>query len=198
MTTDSQPKPQPRGRPRDAQSHEAILAATLELLNEVGYPRLTMEGVAMRAGVGKSTIYRWWDSKLDLLLEAAAPHIAIGVVPDTGSTRGDLMAALDQVITTYANSVAAHVIFAVVADLEDDPRLRAIFRDTAVLPWRASLAEAIERGKARGDLSSDLDTQFVIDLLVGMVFQRVLIVPQPMIEGLALRLVDLVMDGTFP
>jgi len=198
MATEEAPNPDVRGRPRDPKSHQAILAATLELLNEVGYPRLTMEGVAKRAGVGKSTIYRWWDSRLDLLLEAAAPHIAIGVVPDTGSTRGDLMAALDQVIATYADRVAGHVIFAVIAGLEDDPRLRAIFRDTAVLPWRASLAEAIERGKARGDFPSSLDVQFVIDLLVGMVFQRVLVVPEPMTDGLAERLVDLVMNGNLP
>ena len=198
MATDSLPEPDARGRPRDTRSHEAILAATLELLNEVGYQRLTVEGVAKRARVGKSTIYRWWESKLDLVLEATAPHVDIGLVPDTGSTRGDLMAGLDQVIGTYADSVAAHVIFAVIADLEEDPRLRVTFRNTRVLPWRTSLAEAIERGKARGDLRSDLDVQFVIDLLVGMVFQRVLIVPEPLTDGLAQRLVDLVVDGTLP
>lgn len=99
-----------------------------------------MEGVAKRAAVGKSTIYRWWHSKLDLLLEAAAPHLEIGLVPDTGSTRGDLIAGVGQAIDTYSDRVAAHVIFVVIADLEEDPRLREIFRKTWVLPgesqWR--------------------------------------------------------------
>jgi AcrR family transcriptional regulator len=197
----SEPTPTPnaatrwRGRPRDTRSHQAILAAALDLLNEVGYQRLTMEGVAKRAGVGKSTIYRWWQSKLYLLLEAAAPHLEIGLVPDTGSTRGDLTAGVGQAIDTYSDRVAAHVIFAVITDLEEDPRLGEIFRETWVLPWRASMADAIERGVSRGDLPKGLDIQFLIDVLVGTIFQRVLIVRQPMTKSLVKRLVDLVMEG---
>jgi len=187
-----------RGRPRDSSAHQAILAATLELLDEVGYQRLTIEGVAKRARVGKSTIYRWWESKLDLLLEAAAPHLEIGLVPDTGNTRRDLAAGIRQAIDTYSDRVAADVIFVVIADLEEDPRLRDIFRKTWVLPWRTSMAQAIERGVSRGDLPRALDVQFVIDVLVGTIFQRVLIVPQPMTKGLAKRLVDLVMEGKLP
>lgn len=187
-----------RGRPRDARSHQAILAATLEMLQQVGYQRLTMEGVAKRAGVGKATIYRWWASKLDLVLEAAAPHLEIGLVPDTGSTRGDLLAGADQVIRTYADPIAALVIFIVVAALEEDPRLRLTFRDRWVLPWRASLAEALERGIARGDLPASVNIQFAIDLLVGTVFQRVLIVPEPLTEGLAGDLVDLLTENKLP
>lgn len=190
--------PQKPGRPRDEQSHAAILESTLDMLLETGYTGVTMEEVARRAGVGKATIYRWWDSKLDLVLEAAAPHLEIGSVPNTGSTRGDLRAAMDQVITTYADPVAAMVIFVVIADLEKDARMRDIFRSTWVLPWRRSLAAAIERAKGRGDVPARLDTPFIIDILVGTVFQRVLIVPEPETEGLADHLVDLVLEGTLP
>lgn len=195
--TKQQPAPRP-GRPRDPQSHTAILEATKEMLLEVGYGGVTMEEVARRAGVGKATIYRWWESKLDLVLEAATPHLDIGLVPDTGSTRDDLRAGMDQVIRTYADQIAAIVIFVVIADLEKDARMRDIFRSTWVVPWRQSLAAAIERGKGRGDLPLGLDTQFAIDLLVGTVFQRVLIVPNPTTEGLADQLVDLVVDGRLP
>ncbi len=187
-----------RGRPRDARSHAAILKATLNLLNELGYQRLTMEGVAKRAGVGKATLYRWWSSKLDLLLEAAAPHLEIGLVPDTGSTRRDLTAGVEQAIATYSDPIAAHVIFVVIADLEEDPRFKETFRGTWVYPWRASMASAMERGIARGDLPANLDVQFAIDLLVGTIFQRVLIIHEPMTEGLAQRLVDLVTNGRLP
>jgi AcrR family transcriptional regulator len=186
------------GRPRDAKAHAAILQATLEVLAEVGYPNLTMEEVARAAGVGKATIYRWWDSKLHLVLEAAAPHLEIGLVPDTGTTRNDLLAATDQVIHTYANPIAAIVIYAVIADLEQDVRLRDTFRAVWVLPWRQSLTEALERGVARGDLAAGTDIPFVVDLIVGIVFQRVLIVPEPMTDGLAEGIVDLVMEGELP
>jgi AcrR family transcriptional regulator len=186
------------GRPRDPRSHAAILEATREVLVEVGYPNLTMEEVARVAGVGKATIYRWWDSKLHLVLEAAAPHLEIGLVPDTGTTRDDLMIAADQVINTYADPIAAIVIYAVIADLEQDVRLRDTFRTRWVLPWRTSLAEAIERGVARGDFAPGTDIPLVVDLMVGIVFQRVLIVPEPMTGGLAEAITDLVLEGKLP
>lgn len=187
-----------RGRPRDTRSHAATLDATLSLLVEHGYQRLTVEAVARRAGVGKATIYRWWDSKLDLVLEAATPHLEIGLVPDTGTTEGDLIAAMHQVIHTYSDPIAAIVIFVVIADLEQDARLRQTFRDTWVLPWRQSLAQAIGRGVDRSDLPAGLDVQYAIDVLVGTVFQRVLIVPSPMTDGLAESLVELVLAGDLP
>lgn len=200
---DEGPGPEPddtrprRGRPRDTRVHAATLRATLDLLLDVGYQRLTLERVAQQAEVGKATIYRWWDSKLDLVLEAARPHLEIGLVPDTGSTRGDLTIAMEQIIATYADPIAATVIFVVIADLEKDGRLRDIFRATWVLPWRSSLAAAVERGVGRGDLPRDLDVQFLIDVLVGTVFQRVLVVRGPL-TGLADRLVQLVLDGHLP
>lgn len=187
-----------RGRPRDRASQVAILAATRDLLVEMGYQRLSLERVARRAGVGKATIYRWWDSKLDLVLEAAAPHLEIGLVPDTGTTRGDLVAAIHQVIGTYADPIAAIVIFAVIADLEADTRLRDEFRATWVAPWRQSLVEALRRGIGRGELPADVDLSLLVDLLVGTVFQRVLIVPEPMSAGLADDLVQLVLHGRLP
>lgn len=198
LPSDDLDKGRGRGRPRDARSHRAILDTTLSLLVELGYQRLTLEQVARQAGVGKATIYRWWDSKLDLVLEAATPHLQIGLVPDTGSTRDDLMAAMEQVIRTYNDPIAAIVIFVVIADLEQDARLRHIFRSTWVLPWRTSLAEAIGRGVDRGDLPTGLDIQFAIDMLVGAVLQRVLIVPSPMTDGLAESLVEVVMTGDLP
>jgi AcrR family transcriptional regulator len=179
-------------------AHRAILEATLTTLQDSGYPGLTLEQVARRAGVGKATIYRHWDSKLDLVLEAAAPHLDIGVVPDTGNTSRDVRVGLDQIITTYSDPVAAIVIFAVLAGLEPDQRLRQLFRSTYVLPWRASMSAALERGVKRGDLPAALDVAFTVDVMVGTVFQRVLVVPQPLAKGLAEHLLDLVLHGRMP
>jgi AcrR family transcriptional regulator len=189
--------PSGRGRPRDARSHAAVLEQTRDLLTEVGYQSVTMEEIARRAGVGKATLYRWWDSKLDVVLEAAAPHLEIGLVPDTGTTRGDLAAAIEQVIATYSDPIAAIVILVVIAHLEQDARLASTFRSTWVMPWRESLSAAIERGVARGDIPAT-DPEFVIDLLVGTVFQRVLIVPTPQVEGLVDHLVGLVLEQRLP
>jgi AcrR family transcriptional regulator len=186
------------GRPRDPKAHRAILEATLTTLQDSGYPSLTLEEIARRARVGKATIYRHWESKLDLVLEAASPHLAIGVVPDTGDTGRDVRVGLDQIITTYSDPVAAIVIFAVLAGLEPDQRLRQRFRSAYVLPWRASMAAALERGVTRHDLPADLDIAFTVDLIVGTVFQRVLVVSEPLIEGLAEHLCELVLHGQLP
>lgn len=174
-----------RGRRRDPGAQGAILRATRDLLLEVGYTGLTIESVARRAGVGKSTIYRWWATKGALVLEATAEHLAIGVVPDTGDTREDLVVAARQLIDTFSDRLASVVIFAVIAHLEDDPSMAVAFRDTWVYPWRRSAAEALERGIARGDLPADLDVALCLDVLVGTVFQRTLVLAQPETEGLA-------------
>jgi AcrR family transcriptional regulator len=183
----------PRGRPRSRQSQRAILAAALESLDEVGYQRLTIQGVARRAGVSKATIYRWWPSKSELVLDAAADHLAIGLVPDSGSTRADLRAAGDQLVATFSDRIAAIVILAAIARVDDDPEMAAEFRRRSVLPWRTSAAAALERGVARGDLRSDLDVALALDILVGTVFQRTLVVATPMTEGLAESRVDVLL-----
>lgn len=182
-----------RGRPRDPEAQGAILEATRQLLLEVGYPGLTIEAVARRAGVGKSTIYRWWDTKGALVLEATADHLAIGVVPDTGETREDLLVATRQLIDTFTDRFASIVIFAVIAHLEDDPHMALTFRDTWVYPWRRSAAEAIDRGIARGDLPADADPDLYLDVLVGSVFQRTLVLAVPATDGLAEALVGMIL-----
>ncbi len=195
MTTQATSKAQ-RGRPRDPRIQQSILQATREILDEVGYSRLTIEGVAARAGAGKATVYRWWSTKGELVLEAVADHIAIGVVSDTGDTRGDLLIATQQLIETFSDRLAGIVIFAAIANLDDDPNMARIFRETAVMPWRQSAVEAIQRGIDRGDLPADTDIVFTLDVIVGTVFQRTLVVAQPQTEGLSRSIIDLLISSS--
>ena len=163
------------------------------MLGKVGYARLTVEGVAAKSGAGKATIYRWWPTKGDLALEAAGADIEIGIVPDTGDTRQDLLIAAEQLTTTFSRRLAGIVIFAAVSTLDDDPNMAETFREKYVYPWRKSAAEAIQRGIERGDLSADTDVQFLLDVVVGTVFQRTLVVREPMIDGLAEQILSLVL-----
>lgn len=186
-------EPSRRGRKRDPSAQAAILAATRDVMLEVGYPRLSIEGVARRAGVGKATIYRWWPSKGALALEAAAEHIAIRQVPDSGDTRTDLRGAADALIDVFVDPIARIVIFAATAGLDDDPGMAATFRAQTVYPWRQGAVLAIQRGIARGDLRPDLDAGLALDVLVGTVFQRTLVIATPVTAGLADALADLIM-----
>jgi AcrR family transcriptional regulator len=186
-------KPPARGRPRDMKAQKAILRATRQMLGKVGYTRLTVEGVAAKSGAGKATIYRWWPTKGDLVLEAAGADIEIGVVPDTGDTREDLRIAIEQLITTFSKRLAGIVIFAAISNLDDDPAMAATFRDKYVYPWRKSAGEAIRRGIDRGDLPADTDAQFLLDVIVGTVLQRTVVIRAPKTEGLSQNILGLVL-----
>lgn len=186
-------QPGRRGRKRDPGAQSAILAATREVLLEVGYHGLTIEGVARRAGVGKATIYRWWPSKGTLVLEAAAEHIAIRQAPDSGDTRVDLREAAQALIDVFLDPIARIVIFAATAGLDDDPGMATAFRSETVYPWRQSTVLAIQRGIARGDLRADLDAALALDVMVGTVFQRTLVVATPAVAGLADAIADLLL-----
>ncbi|RYH06765.1 TetR/AcrR family transcriptional regulator [Tropicimonas sp. IMCC6043] len=171
------------GRPRSERSKAAILLAVRELLLKDGYANLTIEAVAQRAGVSKATIYRWWKTKGELVLEAAEQEIAIGTVPDTGDSRVDIDAAIGQLIDTFTRPLASIVIFAAITTGSSDPNMAHLFRDRFVYPWRVSACEALERARARGDVLAD-DPQFLLDVIVGTVFQRTLVMKGPMIDGL--------------
>jgi AcrR family transcriptional regulator len=186
-------QPARRGRKRDPAAQFAILAATRELMLEVGYHRLSIEGVARRAGVGKATIYRWWPTKGSLVLEASAEHIAIREVTDSGETRTDLREAVQALIDVFVDPIARIVICAATAGLDDDPGMAAGFRSQTVYPWRQSATVAIQRGIGRGDLRADLDVALALDVLVGTVFQRTLVIATPAVIGLADMVADLIL-----
>ena len=108
MTTDG-PGQQTAGRPRSEEAHQAILDATLELLVEVGFSALTVEGVASRAGVGKATIYRRWPSKLPLVVEAFGQLPGFEEV-DTGNVEEDLKQMLRHYIQAFNSTPLSSVL----------------------------------------------------------------------------------------
>jgi AcrR family transcriptional regulator len=179
------------GRPRDRDTHAAILAATRRLLLENGYHRLTFEAVASAAGTSRSTVYRWWPTRGTLVLEAAAHNMNIGEVPDTGDSRTDIQIAIHQLIETFSDRLAGIVIMAAIANLDNDMQMATTFRETTVYPWRTTAAEAIQRAVDRGDLPADTDVQFLLNVIVGTVFQCTITPATPMTDGLEEGLLEL-------
>ena len=151
-----------------------------------------MEAVAGDAGVSKATIYRWWKTKGELVLEAANKDISIGLVPETKDPRQDVEAAIDQLVDTFSRPLASIVIFAAITTGGDDPVMAQIFRDKYVYPWRVSAAAALVR--TLNDKSADAsEVQFLLDVIVGTVFQRTLVLKEPNTAGLKERLLALVL-----
>lgn len=184
-----------RGRPRSGLVHRRILDATRELLAESGFSRLRLEHVAARAGVGKATIYRRWDSKEalcgELLADLAAPHIA---VDDTGDTRAELLACVANPLEAVTATEFGPVIRALLSQIAGNPILGDPFRATVVRARRDEVARVVQRGIARGDLRPDADPELATELLVGPVYFR-LVFGDELTPAFAERVVDAVLRG---
>jgi AcrR family transcriptional regulator len=196
--TKGQPPVTSPERRRSTRSHQAILAATAQLLAEVGYTALTIEGVAAQAGVGKATVYRWWPSKGALVTEAMSAALAMPSFTETGDLRQDLLTVGNGIVETLAHSPAGAVIPALAADLMRDPDMAEQFRDQVIRPRRSAVTRILRRAADRGELPSDVDIDLLLDVYAGAVFYRVLISGEPVTGLLAEQLVGLLLDGKFP
>lgn len=186
------------GRPRDARADRAILTAALELMAERGVHELRMDDVAARAGVGKAAIYRRYRSKDELVADAVAALVSEITVPDTGSTRADLLALMREAVEVYTASVAARAMPSLVEAMSRNPGLAETVRYGFLAGRRAALREVLGRGIERGDLRRDLDIRLALDVLGGPLFYRLLITGDPIDEQLAEGVTDLILRGFAP
>ncbi|MEU4251185.1 TetR/AcrR family transcriptional regulator [Amycolatopsis sp. NPDC026612] len=190
MTDQSRP-----GRKRSEQSRLAILAATLELVAEAGYGALTIEGIAARSGVGKQTIYRWWPSKADVLLDALATKADLQIpLPDTGSFRTDLARFLAGTFELGGKSPVADTLRALMAQAQIDPDFGNRFREDFLFRRRDALGELVGRARERGELPAGLPPGTVIDVVFGTLWYRLLATREPVDGRLADELVTLLAD----
>lgn len=189
--------PMPEEAKRPAETEAAILTATREILGESGVRGLTMEGVAARAGVGKTTLYRRWGSKEDLALEVLldmASQVVVAV-PDLDGTREELVAFVDGSVKVLRTTLMGRVIQGLVPELATDPKLAGPFREQVVAMRLAEVRRIVERGIARGDLRPDTDVTLANELLFGPVYYRLLLSGAPLEPGLAERIVDAVLSA---
>lgn len=183
------------GRPRDARLDEAILKATLELLEEAGYPHLTMEGVARRAGTTKPAIRRRWPSRQHLVISALAESMGTAPTPDTGCTHCDLILGIETLSQAFGGTLGRRTLPALVAELADDPELDRVFTETLFRPRRATTEAALRRGIERGDIRPDADLDLLLDMLGATTYHRVLFGHLPVTDSLAHDVVMAVMEG---
>jgi AcrR family transcriptional regulator len=186
---------------RAERSKQAILDATRELMNaEEGVRTLTVEAVAARSGVAKTTIYRRWRDKWELALDA----VMINMLPrfanpvDVGDTRKELLTFLDSVTKLWASSPYGPAMQGLVSQIATEPELARVYREQVVEPRREQLRPVIERGIARGDLRPDTDLRLVHELLVGPILYRLLLSGPPLNRKLTTSLVDAVLDSFSP
>jgi len=162
---------------RSEEARTAVLEAADDLLAEHGFARLTVEAIAQRAGVAKQTIYRWWPSKTDILVEAFLTDAAEDLTPpDTGDPTADLIAHLTALATFLTESDAGAVFRALTAEGLHDPRLAARLRAEYLSAQRARDRLPLERAVARGELPAATDLDALVDRLVGPLYYRALVI----------------------
>jgi TetR/AcrR family transcriptional regulator of autoinduction and epiphytic fitness len=161
--------------PRVERSRRVILSAAVDLLGEVGYGALTIEALAARAGVGKSTVYRHWPGKLELVEDAIRTLKASVTVPPTGSVRERLTAVLQQVAANIAGSAC---LPAVIDAAERDPEVCAIQRRLAA-ERRQLMVDLLAEGVAAGEVPAHLDLHLLADSLIGPILVRRLLHHEP-------------------
>lgn len=177
-------------RPRvEGERELQILDATLEVLDEVGYDLLTMDAVATRAKASKATLYRRWKGKPELVVAAIMAHKGEPVVPDTGSLRGDLLAA-------YCGSgglndpLTQSVLSAVVTAMVRDPEFAEVYRRDFIGPKVASSRAIYERARERGEVHPDTDLSVLAPALAGIVLHRAFLLGDDVTPELLGRVLD--------
>jgi AcrR family transcriptional regulator len=187
------------GRPRSTECETAILQATRELLVEGGVRGLTIEKVAARAGVAKTTIYRRWRDKDELALAVVLDMVEqVVLLPELGNTREELLAFVNAAVDVLGSTLMGRVMQGLVSDLATDPELAQAFRDGAVSVRDAEVERLVQRGIARGDLRPDTDAGSAHELLIGPVYYRLLLTGQPLDRAFATRTVDAVLRAFAP
>jgi AcrR family transcriptional regulator len=191
------------GRPRSTKAHQAILHATLELFAEEGYDAMSIEAIAERAGVGKTTIYRRWDSKEELVLDAFRGMQAEFPVVDTGNLRNDMIHLL-KLVWDMSNShpLLEKLYVRIVGESRANPDLVRFFSERQLRPRLHLFRQMIERAQACGEIRKDLDPLLVLELFTGSLLSHLLLTG-PLIgasypSDFPEQIVDAVLQGLAP
>lgn len=187
------------GRPRSEQSKDSILTAAFDLLREVGFDRMSIDAVAARAGVGKATIYRWYKSKEDLVVDALTCKKSNAPAPNKGSLAGDMEALVQAAVDADPMSFDRQSCALTISALAGSERLAQIYWTQHVQPRRAVLQVIFTRAKERGELASDADPTLFFDLVHGSLLYNLLMKPGPIdLPRVTRTLVDQLLKGFGP
>ena len=184
------------GRPRSDKAHQAITRAALELVAERGYPGVTIEGIASRAGVAKTTIYRSWPSKAAVVMDAFTRESDSALAfPDTGSAEQDLRQQISHVAKLFSSPEFGRPFVGLLAESQHDSALAEALEKRLIASRREGAAEVLRRGMARGELRAEANVEVAIDILYGAIYYRLLVSHQPLTSEFANAVVDEVFRG---
>lgn len=186
----------PSGRPRSPEAHRAILDSTLALLGELGFERMSIEAIAAHAGVGKTTIYRRWKTKEDLVADALSSVKTTPVVPDTGDLRADVTMLAASFAAAVRDPLGRRVITLIIDTLTNNPALAELYWERFGALKNDALRTVLVRARERGQLREDANLDVFLDLISGYVLYQLLVKPpsQAFQSGIE-QVLDVILQG---
>jgi AcrR family transcriptional regulator len=185
-----------REDPRVAQTRSVVLDAAATLLAERGYAAFTMDALVERTGVSKTTMYKHWPSRTDLIAATVQAMATDPAVPDTGDVRDDLIALTASSLDAYTGPRWSGLA-SVQEAAAHDPELRASLQSAVSTRFAAPRA-VLERAVSRGQLRADLDVDTAITILIGAIFFRLRAADLPQVRQEVPAIIDTILDGLRP
>ena len=184
-----------RGRPRSQRARKSVLAATRSLVEEGGYASATIEAIAARSGVAKTTIYRWWPNRpalvVDLLMEMAGTAVPPPAGPDPlKAVRTEMRG-----IAAASDHLIGRLLTALLGEAQHDPEIRAALLDGLFHPRSAATGKMIRQAQESGLVRKDVPVPVAVDLLVGPLFYRMFVRHQPLGDAFVTQVFRNVMTG---
>ncbi|MEH2370657.1 TetR/AcrR family transcriptional regulator [Nostoc sp.] len=184
------------GRPRSIHADQAILQATLDLLAEVGYESMSIEAIASRAGVGKTTIYRRYTSKEELVADAIESLRDDLAIPDTDSFWGDMDILIKNAAKKIDSPLGRQTLALIVSTASSNPQFAEVYWTKYTKLRREAFSKILERAKSRGEIHKDADVDLIIDLVSGSLYYALIFKPttEP-VEAYMRRTMNLLLKG---
>jgi AcrR family transcriptional regulator len=179
-----------RGRPRDTDVDQRILAATFRQLVDVGYGALSIEAVAAQAGVAKTTIYRRHPTKAELVIAALSVEVPFNPPAADLGAREALDRFVHQAIAMLVESGAIRILGSLLVEEAREPGILDAFRARLIGPRRELVEEMLRRGIERGEIRPDIDPLIVTEMIAGAIFGHHAILGLPGSESWVAKLVD--------
>jgi AcrR family transcriptional regulator len=188
----------PRGRPRSQRARRAILEAARALVEKGGYPATTIEAIAARSGVAKTTIYRWWPNRASLIVDLLVQVSADVAPPPVGRNPLQALRTELYLVAKAADALPGRLLGSLLGDVQSDPQIRDALRRGLFNPRRRATASVIRRAQQQGQLDPRVPPLVAVDLLYGPLFYRSFIRHEPLTHRFVTQVIEHVLGGLAP
>jgi AcrR family transcriptional regulator len=191
------PRARAAGRPRDERIDTQVVSAVLNTLRTGGYQAVTIEGIARRVRRARTSLYRRWPSKRQLVAYAVVSELGASPAADTGTLQGDLQAAVTTLLHGFSGPLR-NALPGLVADMTHDAKLADTIKHEVLAARRRSMREALARALARQEIRADLDTELLLDMLTAPFYFRTLFRHAAVSRAMTQQVVEYVLRITAP